>query len=124
MLVDAVKKHYENRMVKCYDDVPKMRPDRAVSVKRVEKRKCRDEDDTEYLQEDEQSYSASNPRKTRSKHSNAIVKQARQISTTVKTCCAKGYQKHTFEENNGKFSRNCQGNISLSHATLLHYHKC
>ncbi len=54
VLAEAVKHRDEKLMSDCRDKVSQLKPVAVESLKTVEKRKSRDEDDTEYLQEEEQ----------------------------------------------------------------------
>ena len=52
-LAEAVKQRDEKRISDCCDKVSQMKPVAVVTLKTVEKRKSRDEDETEDLQEEE-----------------------------------------------------------------------
>ena len=95
-LAEAVKDRDEKRISECCNKVSQMKPVAVVSLKSIEKRKTRDEDDTEDLLEEEEEYSVSKPRKVKDILTRSPPKRTRQISASVKTCCANGCQKTHF----------------------------
>ena len=76
-LAEAVKDHDEKRMSDCCVKVSQMKPVTVVTLKTVEKRKSRDEDGTEDLQEEEQMDSMPRPRKARDILTGPPVKRTR-----------------------------------------------
>ena len=86
-LTHAVKHCDGKRISDCCDKVSQMNPVPVVTLKTVEKRKSRDENDTEDLQEEEQLDSVSRLRKARDILTRPPVKRTRQMPATVNTCC-------------------------------------
>ena len=123
-LTEAVMQHNEKRISDCCNKVSEMKPVTIVTLKTAEKRKCRDEDDAEDLQEEDESYSVSRPRRARDILTQPPAKRTRQMSATVKKCCAEGCQKTHFRSKKWKVCPKCQANFCPSHISMLDHHKC
>ena len=76
-LAETVKYRDEKRISDCCDKISKMKPVAVVTLKTVEKRKSREEDDTEDLQDEEQMDSVPRPRKARDILTGPPVKRTR-----------------------------------------------
>ena len=76
-LTHAVKHCDGKRISDCCDKISQMKPVAVVTLKTVEKRKSRDEDGTEDLQEEEQMDSMPRPRKARDILTGPPVKRTR-----------------------------------------------
>ena len=103
-LAEAVRQHDEKRLSDCCNKVSEMSPVTVATLKRAEKRKCRDEDDADDPQEEDEFYSVSTPRRARDILTQPPAKRTRQMSATVKTCCAERCQKLILDRKNGKFA--------------------